>query len=248
MAGVAAALAAETLMAVVLAGLLALGASASAAGKYTSAELKAVFLYRFAGYVQWPGAAALSPPHRAGPPHAAIALRRSSSRPPQPAPRRSSAETAIRPFTIDVLDAGAVTAELEHLVPGHPVHGRPVRVHVVRSVWQARDAQMLYIGSAYGGSLRAAIAAIAGRPILIVTDDEHGLEEGGTINFLERDRRVRFEVSLFAANRSRLRISSDLLSVAARVEGGRLHSDAHCAPGDFYTAVGAGCPTRLASR
>jgi hypothetical protein len=39
------------------------------------------------------------------------------------------------------------------------------------------------------------------------------------VNFVHADRRLRFEVSLPPAQRAGLRISSDLLAVAARVEG-----------------------------
>ena len=56
------------------------------------------------------------------------------------------------------------------------------------------------------------------RPILIVTDDKRGLDAGGVINFIETERNVRFEISLLAADRARLKINSALLSVAARVE------------------------------
>ena len=78
---------------------------------------------------------------------------------------------------------------------------------------------------------RRFITSLAGRPVLIVTDEEQGLEEGSTVNFMLVDHRLRFEVSLTAAGHSGLKISSELLSVAARVEG-RLRSNADCAPQD----------------
>ena len=54
-----------------------------------------------------------------------------------------------------------------------------------------------------------------------MTDNEHGLDGGGVINFIEVNRNLRFEISLNAADRSGLKINSALLSVAARVERGR---------------------------
>jgi hypothetical protein len=57
-------------------------------------------------------------------------------------------------------------------------------------------------------------------------DHPRGLDEGGVINFLIVDRRVRFEVSMNAAQRAGLRISSQLLSVAVRVRGTRTASAA----------------------
>jgi hypothetical protein len=89
---------------------------------------------------------------------------------------------------------------------------------------------MLYIGPGHADSLRALIAAVGSRPVLLVTDDEDGLAFGSALNFLKLDKRVRFEVSLTAADRSGLKISSELLSVATRVQGGRLRSGVFCAP------------------
>jgi hypothetical protein len=61
-----------------------------------------------------------------------------------------------------------------------------------------------------------------------VSDQDGGLSSGSTVNFVEMDRHVRFEISLVAAERSGLKINSGLLSVAARVEGVRPHADTLC--------------------
>jgi hypothetical protein len=65
---------------------------------------------------------------------------------------------------------------------------------------------------------RALIAAARKLSILTVTDEADGLATGSVINFVQVGRNIRFEVSLPAAARSKLRIDSGLLSVAARVE------------------------------
>jgi hypothetical protein len=62
------------------------------------------------------------------------------------------------------------------------------------------------------------LAEAVKRPVLLVTDDEDGLGAGAVINFRDSDRNVRFEVSLAASDRARLKVDAALLSVAARVE------------------------------
>jgi hypothetical protein len=52
----------------------------------------------------------------------------------------------------------------------------------------------------------------------VVTAENGALAAGSALNFLQHEDRVRFEVSLPAARRMGLRVSSELLSVAARVE------------------------------
>ena len=91
----------------------------------------------------------------------------------------------------------------------------------VREIARVQDlgpAQMLYIGSAQIDWVRNAIAALTARPVLVVTDSEQGLAAGSILNFVMLEHRVRFEVSLVAADRSQLRISAELLGVATRVQ------------------------------
>jgi hypothetical protein len=120
-------------------------------------------------------------------------------------------------FVIAVLDSNDVATHLQTLAADRQLLGRPVRVRRISSVAEARDAHILYVGSLRGARLRAALRPIAERGVLVVTHDEHGLASGSAINFLIADNRLRFEVSLGAARRAQLQISSDLLSVAARV-------------------------------
>jgi hypothetical protein len=160
--------------------------------------VKAAFLYRFAGYVEWP------PELRDAP-----------------------------EFTIAVLGADGVADQLPLLVNGHAIGGRPARVRLIHELRELGSAQMLYVGRDQVGDLRGLIERIGRRPLLVVTDDERGLESGATINFLLLDRRVRFEVSLPAAERGELRVSSELLSVAARVLPSTVRTGALGPPGQF---------------
>jgi hypothetical protein len=56
--------------------------------------------------------------------------------------------------------------------------------------------------------------------VLVVSDANGGLEAGSTINFVPADERVGFEVSVDAAERSALKVSSRMLGVARRVVSG----------------------------
>jgi len=125
---------------------------------------------------------------------------------------------ATGPFVIAVGGEDKVSEHLRRLVRGKTVRGRPVEVRYVARVNELDDIRILYVGPKAFARTRALREAALVKPILIVTDVEHGLDGGGVINFTEIDRNVKFEISLVAADRSRLRIDSALLSVAARVE------------------------------
>ena len=119
---------------------------------------------------------------------------------------------------IAVSGAEDVAVQLERLLPRMSVNGRRVVAPPRHARAELDGVHILYIGAKAFPRTRALRAAAIERPILIVTDDEHGLDAGGVINFIEVDRNVRFEISLIAADRSGLKINSALLSVAARVE------------------------------
>jgi hypothetical protein len=164
---------------------VATGGPAAAADGYSEDAVKAAFLYRFAGYVEWPP------------------------------------ETAVDPsFTIAVLCADGVVRELARLLPGHGIKSRPAQVRTIKSLRELGDARILYVGPGHCSEL--SLTGVTSRPVLVVTDNDRGLDQGSEINFLLVDRRLRFEVSLSAADRAGLKISSELLSVALRVQGGRL--------------------------
>lgn len=151
-------------------------------------------------------------------------------------------------FTVAVLDDDALASDLERMLPHDQVQGRRVQVRRITSIDQLGDAQILYIGESDERMLRRWLAQLAGRPLLTVTSQPGGLQDGSTINFLLVDRHVRFEISIPAARRSGLTISADLLSVATRVEGRPLGSEPPC--GILPAAFGAGpsCAPWLAAR
>jgi len=130
-------------------------------------------------------------------------------------------------FVIAVAGDEEVAAQLEKLLPGMTVRGRPAELRRLSRAEELESVSILYIGPDALKRTRALRMAAARLPILIVTDDEHGFEAGGVINFIEVNRNVRFEISLVAADRGGLKIDSALLSVAARVER-RPQSRADC--------------------
>jgi len=131
-------------------------------------------------------------------------------------------------FTIAVLDDDAVASDLARMLADKELQGRPARVRRITRISQLGDAQILYVGDSDAHALKHWLAPLAGRPVLLVTSQAGGLDDGSAINFLIVDRHVRFDISLAAARRSGLTISADLLSVAAHIEGGPVGSQAPC--------------------
>ena len=170
-------------------------AAAQPVATYSEDAVKAAFLYRFTGYVEWP----------------------------------PEALEEVAQFTIAVMGAPAVAEALSELLRQRSIKNKPANLRVIRNASELGDARLLYIGKSYAGDVRRIIEEIDGQPVLVVTDENDGLDHGATVNFVPMDRRVRFEISLAAAERARLKIGADLLSVAARVRGAAQRSSSDCA-------------------
>ena len=123
-------------------------------------------------------------------------------------------------FTIGLIGAEAMAAELEQIVATRQVQGRQVIVRRLRAGEPLKGLQVLFVGGLEAERLPEIMSAARGAPLLVVTETADALSQGSTINFVAVDNRVRFDVALPAAERSRLRISSRLLGVARRVVQG----------------------------
>jgi YfiR/HmsC-like len=150
-------------------------------------QVKAAFLYKFAGYVEWP--ADVFP-------------------------------AADTPVTIGVLHDEAMAEALSKLVAGRTSSGRRVAVAPLKAGELIPAVHLLFIGASEEARLKAEVQAVAGRPILIVTEQEGAFDHGSMINFVLARGRVRFEVALKAVEASGLTLSSRLLSVAQTVRNG----------------------------
>jgi len=127
-------------------------------------------------------------------------------------------EGPAKPLVIAVAGAEDVGAHLDELLPRVTLRGSTPEVRRISRASELDGVHILYIGPKALARTRALRTAALTLPILIVTNDKEGLEAGAVINFFESDRNLRFEISLIAADRARLKIDSALLSVAARVE------------------------------
>jgi hypothetical protein len=116
-------------------------------------------------------------------------------------------------LVIGVSGDDEVAADLEQLAAGKNVEGRPV---VARRVTDNGSLKGVH-GQRAPGRLRDAIAA-APHPALVVTQQENALQLGSVINFSVENGRVRFAVSLPAAETRGIKLSSRLLAVAQSVE------------------------------
>jgi YfiR/HmsC-like len=129
-------------------------------------------------------------------------------------PKPPATDTA---FVIGVLGDDLLAAELGRVVAGRSVDGRAVVVRPVDNADSLGGLHMLFVSRSRTERLAAILTAAPQQSILTVTEAEQAFALGSVINFVLSSGKVRFEISLGAARKSGLAMSSRLLGVALSV-------------------------------
>jgi len=118
------------------------------------------------------------------------------------------------PIVIAVMGADDIADALNVVVGGRKVGEHPVEIRHVRPTDPLDGVHMLFIGRDQSTRTRQVAALAQRRGVLLVTDYEGALDDGSAINLVVIESRVRFEVSLDATEKSGLKLSSRMLSLA----------------------------------
>ena len=122
------------------------------------------------------------------------------------------------PIVIGVVNADDIVSELEPIVQGRTAQGRRLQVRRLAPGDALTGINVLFVGGDGAQRVSQAAKLLTGRPVLTITGVERGMDHGSMINFVHVDGRVRFEVNVVAAEKSGLRLSSRLLTVATRIK------------------------------
>lgn len=122
------------------------------------------------------------------------------------------------PFAICVQGDDPFGSVLDRTLAGQSVFSRPIVVRRLPRLDSGSGCQIAYVAGSPDQSQAAALSAVAGAPVLTVTDEEHGPGPHGIVNLVLNRGRVRFAIDLDQARRNGLSISSKLLALAVRVK------------------------------
>jgi YfiR/HmsC-like len=170
--------------------ILLAGATLNAQNTSGSSEylIKAGFIYNFANLVQWPSTSFAQPDS---------------------------------PIVIVILGEDHFGTTLDHALEGKKVNARPFVIKRARSVSELqralgpqKECQILYVSSSEMSHLGEAIQMLKGVPVLTIGETPGFAKNGGIINLILEDNKVRFEVNVQAAKEADLNISSRLLALA----------------------------------
>lgn len=152
----------------------------------TEYQIKAAFIYNFARFVQWP---------------------------PQAFPETNS------PMTIGLLGENVFGGALAQTIAGKTIKGHPLQFKECNSLAEAVNCQVLFISASEKKHFGKILGRLKGASILTVSESPPGdsndfMGNGGMIDLVIVDDKVRFVINNDAAKKAGLVISSKLLSLA----------------------------------
>jgi YfiR/HmsC-like len=125
------------------------------------------------------------------------------------------------PFNACVVGDGALSDVLAKAVKGRALSERGVNVSHVQPEGPLRSCHLLYVSGVSAAQVTAVLAAVRGAPVLTISDMDDFDQIGGIAHLFIDNGKIRFDLNLELARRSRLELSSKLLALAAHVRDGQ---------------------------
>lgn len=187
----------------ILLGIMTVTAGADDAAELREYQVKAAFLYNFTKFVDWP--------------------------------EDKMAEND-KPFIIGVICDKKHMAAFEPLEK-EQVKGKNIKIKHFNDIsvlskpeednsdqykeiiQSFRDCHLLFICDSAKKQRPDIIRLVQDFPVLTVTETADFSEDSSVMNFIKKDQKIRFEVSLTAAKKSNVKVRSGLLKLAIRVLG-----------------------------
>lgn len=118
------------------------------------------------------------------------------------------------PLVIGVLGKNVFDGDLDRAIHGKTINGHPLEFKEFHSVADATNCQILFISSSEKNHFQKILDGLHGVSVLTVSETDHFIEDGGMINLVIVEKKVRFQINNEAAKQAGLTISSKLLTLA----------------------------------
>lgn len=100
---------------------------------------------------------------------------------------------------------------------GRQVQGRAMKVRLRVVPDELRGCHLVFIGEAEERRSQTVLRALAGQPVLTVSDTDRFTESGGCVRIVLAEERLQFEVNRAALEQAQLKASASLLRLARNI-------------------------------
>jgi len=121
------------------------------------------------------------------------------------------------PFLVGVLGDDSMAESIVSALNGKRLGNRAVSVSRLSKLEEASSYHLLYVSASEERRLEAIVKALEGHPVLTVADFNRFAQRGGMVGLIVQEGKVRFEINERAARSNGLRLSANLLKLAAAV-------------------------------
>jgi len=128
--------------------------------------------------------------------------------------------TANAPFQLCYYGRSRVGNGLQSLQK-KAVNGHPIKLFKPQSELDFKQCNALYINTGKRHRYRYQLSLVDPQKVLVISDASPFFNYGGLVNLVEKEQRLRFEVSMRQLARSKLKLSSKLLKLAILVDNTR---------------------------
>jgi hypothetical protein len=118
------------------------------------------------------------------------------------------------PFLVCVTSDESLVEAMTEVMSGQSVGGRAIQVARVAPDGAVRDCHLLFVTERQPQRFAATLEAARRLPILVVSDVEQSAKHGVTIELFQENGRLRFAINIDAMERSLVKVSSRLLTLA----------------------------------
>jgi hypothetical protein len=118
------------------------------------------------------------------------------------------------PIILGIVGDDPFDGDLVQIVNGQSVRGRMLVIHRYRFGDDLRHCQVLFVSASEQSHVANILASVQGTSVLTVSDVDKFADDGGMMQFVVEESRVRFVVNLDAATQAKLQISAKLLALA----------------------------------
>ena len=118
-------------------------------------------------------------------------------------------------FVITVLGNSSIFESLKQMAAQKAqTNGKAIQVKKANDMSEIGDAHVLFISENQLSQMDQIISSTSGKPMLIVTEKPGMGGQGATINFVEKDSKIKFELNQENAESRGLKVSSSLAGLA----------------------------------
>lgn len=122
------------------------------------------------------------------------------------------------PLVIGVLGEDPFGTYLDETIAGEKIDGHPLTVRRYHNVQQVKNCHILFVNLPKTEQLAQALTELKGQNILTVSDAANFIRQGGIVQFITENKKIRIQINPETARASDLTISSKLLRVAEIVK------------------------------